>query len=493
MADASKTTGPQPAKPKRLVLCFDGTGNKFLGNEADTNIVKLYQLLDRRNPDQYHYYQPGIGTYIENDTSNASSGGGLWHRIKASVYSSIDQGIATSFVDHVVAGYRFLMRYYSEGDQIYIFGFSRGAYTARFLAEMVYKIGLLSRGNEEMVKFAWNTFSDYQRTKGNVPQTREDIARVEFMRKFRQTFCHVNAEGKPVNVYFLGLFDCVNSVGTFELPMHQKSYEVIASPPARWIRHAISIHERRLKFKPALFNIDDDAAKTYECDVKEVWFSGNHGDVGGGWGLADDQKKLLSDIPLQWMLQELDQLPDEGKLAWKKPRILSSTPEPPEKRGWFASIFFKGPLSPHEARLKTSKPHDVLAFGGGISRFGTIGWWVLEVLPFFSRLELEDGKWVPRHFPPNLGASRDIPSKAIIHPSVEAMYRAGVLTTDQMPVLGGTESETQKLFRVKAFTSTWDTLRKTRAKEAKDQNLEQLEAKCWDNVGNVAARNWSLA
>lgn len=48
--------GDQP-KPKRLVLCFDGTGNKFLGNEADTNIVKIYQRLDRHDPDQYHYYQ----------------------------------------------------------------------------------------------------------------------------------------------------------------------------------------------------------------------------------------------------------------------------------------------------------------------------------------------------------------------------------------------------------------------------------------------------
>ena len=66
-----------------------------------------------------------------------------------------DSAVGSSFDQHVVSGYRFLMRFYSPGDEIYIFGFSRGAYIARFLAEMLDYVGLLSHGNEEMVKFAW--------------------------------------------------------------------------------------------------------------------------------------------------------------------------------------------------------------------------------------------------------------------------------------------------------------------------------------------------
>jgi len=70
-------------------------------------------------------------------------------------------------VHHVLAEYQFIMRYYSEGDFIYVFGFSRGAYTARFLSEMVHEVGLLSKGNEDMVHFAWTTFSDFQTIRGN--------------------------------------------------------------------------------------------------------------------------------------------------------------------------------------------------------------------------------------------------------------------------------------------------------------------------------------
>ena len=78
-----------------------------------------------------------------------------------------DSAIGSSFDQHVVGGYRFLMRFYSPGDAIYIFGFSRGAYIARFLAEMLDYVGLLSHGNEEMVHFAWNAFSQWQCRRGD--------------------------------------------------------------------------------------------------------------------------------------------------------------------------------------------------------------------------------------------------------------------------------------------------------------------------------------
>lgn len=107
-----------------------------------------------------------------------------------------------------MAGYRFLMRYYQDGDDIYFFGFSRGAYIARFLAEMLDHVGLLSAGNEELVRFVWKTFARWQQRSGGEGKEREkerDMFR--YMKGFRETF------SRPVRrIRFLGLFDTVNSV-----------------------------------------------------------------------------------------------------------------------------------------------------------------------------------------------------------------------------------------------------------------------------------------
>lgn len=88
----------------------------------------------------------GIGTYPAEGPVNVSYVRGLMRKFEA----ILDQGFATSFDAHVIAGYRFIMRYYNPGDRIYVFGFSRGAFTARFLARMISHIGLLSRGNDEV-------------------------------------------------------------------------------------------------------------------------------------------------------------------------------------------------------------------------------------------------------------------------------------------------------------------------------------------------------
>jgi uncharacterized protein (DUF2235 family) len=87
-----------------------------------------------------------------------------------------------------------------------------------------------------------------------------------------------------------------------------QSYPYIPNPPATHIRHAVSIHERRLKFRPALFK----GFVHGECDLKEMWFVGNHGDIGAGWprNIKKGQKRLLSDIPLAWMLNEVRTLPN---------------------------------------------------------------------------------------------------------------------------------------------------------------------------------------
>ncbi|KAI1203287.1 hypothetical protein F5X97DRAFT_318423 [Nemania serpens] len=233
--------------PRKLVLCFDGTGNKFRGDDSDSNILKIFRCLDREAGDQYHYYQPGIGTYIVSTSLSHTS---LGARIRSWYLKAKDSAIGSSFDQHVVGGYRFLMRFYSPGDEIYFFGFSRGAYVARFLAEMIDYVGLLSHGNEEMVIFAWKAFSQWQsRHHDDSPEGRDKRHEMyRFMKGFRETF------SRPVKrIRFLGLFDTVNSVPRFETAWMQRSkFPYTARSSAKVIRHCVSIDERRAKFRQDL-------------------------------------------------------------------------------------------------------------------------------------------------------------------------------------------------------------------------------------------------
>lgn len=148
-----------------------------------------------------------------------------------------------------MGGYKFLMRFYSPGDDLYFFGFSRGAYTARFLAEMLDYVGLLAPGSEELIRFAWKTFARWQqRRSGNQEDEETKRKMFEFMKAFRESF------SRPVRrIRFLGLFDCVNSVPRFEAAWMQRSkHPYTARSSAKVIRHAVSIDERRAKFRQDL-------------------------------------------------------------------------------------------------------------------------------------------------------------------------------------------------------------------------------------------------
>lgn len=392
--------------------------------------------------------------------------------------------VGSSFRSHVLDGYRFVMRFYRPGDHIYIFGFSRGAYTARFLAEMIHNIGLLSQGMDEMVQFAWDTFSNYQQAKGNDPPTEKDQQLIAYMEKFKTTFCRPD-----VAIHFLGLFDCVNSVGQFEIPLYRTSYKVMASPAARYIRHAVSIHERRLKFKPALFILDQDGPPV---DLKEVWFAGNHSDIGGGYGLERGQKHLLSDTPLNWMIQEVLSLDgSDSKLSFQTLNVDDVSK---------AENAFPGKEAPGTnaflLRKKTNQPHDTLSFGHGTFFLMVLCWWILgrlpplsvslgrrltkikEFLPIFTRLELQNGKWIPRRLPPNMGAPRDLPHDAVIHPSVKEMIKAGILDKESIPPRGG---DNPNLPNVANLAYTWKKLRNTAASQASNLSKNAKDGSEKDN------------
>ncbi len=332
---------------RNIVVCLDGTNNRY--NAANTNVVKLYGLLDRTADDQIAYYQPGIGTMLPV---------GVWGTIRRWIVARLDLAIAWLLEDHVSAAYRFLMRYHEEGDRIFIFGFSRGAYEARVLAAMLFKTGLLGRGNEELIPFAWEIFG---RKFG-------DKTYLGFRRTFSRT----------VQIHFLGLWDTVSSVGWAWNPTH---YQFTADNPAvRTVRHAVALDERRTFFVQNLWTSRVEPG----LDSKQVWFPGVHADVGGGYPEAESG---LSKVTLQWMVREA-----EAK-GLRLSALAKSDAFPPQAAGADA-VADAAPMK-HES-LK------------GL-------WWIPELIP--RRMKDPARNFVPRWIVP-LGHFRVLLPGASIHASV---------------------------------------------------------------------------
>lgn len=262
---------------RTLIILLDGTSNQF--DATNTNVVKLCQVLrmdDRAR--QMIYYQPGIGTYTEPGIT------GTVERVAA---DAADLAVAWYLSGHVMDAYKFLMENHLPKDRICIFGFSRGAYTARALAGMLHAVGLLPRGNCEQVSFAYDMY-----------RFQNPVAS-----KFKKTFC------KDVDIEFLGVWDTVASAGIIV----QKTLPFISTDTIKNFRHAISLDENRIRFGLTPWSPTEasgvgtekyDGGKT--VSVKEMWFSGTHCDIGGGEMFdADKDKPCLSNIALRWMLHEV--------------------------------------------------------------------------------------------------------------------------------------------------------------------------------------------
>src|SRR5215813_1481181 len=123
-------------EPRNIVILCDGTGNEI--SENISNVLKLYRCLrktEKTTPRQIVYYDPGVGTLSRPN---------VWHKLKQDFNAIL--GLATGYGldDNVLAAYRFLVQNWQEGDRVYMFGFSRGAYTVRVLAALIHKIGLIA-------------------------------------------------------------------------------------------------------------------------------------------------------------------------------------------------------------------------------------------------------------------------------------------------------------------------------------------------------------
>jgi uncharacterized protein (DUF2235 family) len=255
---------------KNIVICCDGTGNEY--GYANSNVVKLYWTLSTQDK-QVAYYHPGVGTMGARNALSAV--GKWWTKVRGLAFGY-------GFSDNIADVYVFLMREFNPGDQVFIFGFSRGAYTARALCGLLHMFGLLTPGNEALIPYALRLYKS------------NDPCKFDIAPGFATTF------SIPCKPHFLGLWDTVSSVGWILDPIHTKGGRLpytAALPDVPVVRHAVSIDERRAFFRQNLVHL----APHTNQDLKEVWFAGVHSDVGGSYA---ESESGLSKIALRWMLCE---------------------------------------------------------------------------------------------------------------------------------------------------------------------------------------------
>jgi uncharacterized protein (DUF2235 family) len=263
---------------RNLVLCFDGTGNIWDPGAQRTNVVKLVEGLVMNSAEQLHYYDPGVGTptsYLPDNTGLGISGwllrwfglawgGGIWKNVSE--------------------GYRFLMQNYRIGDRIFVFGFSRGAFTARATAGLVDLCGLLRPEDDNLIPTVMAIY-----------RAKESEVRKGAGQNIAVTF---GIDPSP-KIHFIGVWDTVESVGP---PIPLLKAHITSDPIVKdsyiHVRHAVALDELREPYTPRLYTPPDPPLGNGRS-FKQVWFCGAHADVGGGYAANG-----LSNAALHWMVRE---------------------------------------------------------------------------------------------------------------------------------------------------------------------------------------------
>ena len=257
---------------KRIVVCCDGTWNADDTQTDDTNVALIARSVHGSQQTggvlQIVLYLRGVGT----------SGLKLESFIEGATGVGVD--------DNIRSAYQFICQNYVPGDEIYLFGFSRGAFTVRSLAGLITACGVLFRQSLEALPEAWKY---YRSPKPHSPATfaKQCLAQ-----------CHIKPE-----LTFLGVWDTVGSLGIPGSLLASKNKELFAfhdtspSPLVKRGAHALAIDEHRHDFTPTFWT----GELPQDATIEQVWFAGAHSDVGGGYNTRG-----LADIPLVWMAKRAE-------------------------------------------------------------------------------------------------------------------------------------------------------------------------------------------
>jgi len=268
----------QQQASRNLVVFCDGTGNVW-GNQRDTNIVKLVRACVQ-DDQQIVYYDAGVGTASELP-------GVAWlDNIKLHWQRLMGLAFGGGIYENIASAYLFLVRHWREGDAIYVFGFSRGAFTARAVAGLVNLFGIVRPQAETVVPTLLRVYFS------KALERREEAAR-DLSEHF------ASPAGRQAWVHFTGAFDTVASVGG--LTSRQiTSVKQAGGKRFRHVRHAVSIDEQRAPYQPRLYTDTEEPFKTWQAtSLLQRWFRGVHSDVGGSY-----REQGLADVALVWMAGE---------------------------------------------------------------------------------------------------------------------------------------------------------------------------------------------
>lgn len=269
---------------KNIIICCDGTNNKLDGDL--TNVVRIFQVAIK-DEQQVAFYDPGVGTMASPDQKTRL--GKRWSLLKGLAFGD-------GLEENVFDAYRYLMTTYEDGDKVFLFGFSRGAFTVRVLAGMLHGVGLLNRGTENLLPYVWTHYRAIRMLSNDATESEKADAK-----KFEsETDVLRRSFTQPCRVAFLGPWDTVGSVGMYNA--NQSFAFTFENPSVAIVRHAVSLDEKRAGFRSNVFKADATKLPDSERQrVMNVWFAGVHSDIGGGYPRKESG---LAMIAFQWMVRE---------------------------------------------------------------------------------------------------------------------------------------------------------------------------------------------
>lgn len=287
-----------PHLPRQLIICCDGTSNNLTGGIQDTNVVKLTRLIDGDRNNQLLYYDPGVGN--PGELPGATWTGTLTRHAERIAGLAFGGGV----YENIQEAYQFLMHHYQDGDQIYVFGFSRGAFTARSIAGLVNQFGILRPHMDSMLPTLLHVyFADRN-------EDREKYQRIT--KQIRDSFC--NHLVRKVPIWFVGVWDTVASVGAWPFAARMTAIPTIKDKNFKHVRQALALDEQRGPFLPRPYVDTNEFMGDGTQSVKQLWFRGSHCDTGGGYKVDES---IISDYSLIWLAAEAATLGLRFELAGK--------------------------------------------------------------------------------------------------------------------------------------------------------------------------------